>query len=133
MHGHPHPDHVMTMSVPALIAAALAASSLSLVAPRAHAQTLNLTPDQQALHDIYKELIETNTEDSAGVGSGTQASEQIAARFRAAGSQAWDIHLLGPTEDKHAVIVRLHGTGARKPILLLAHLDVVMALPTDWT
>jgi acetylornithine deacetylase/succinyl-diaminopimelate desuccinylase-like protein len=29
--------------------------------------------------------------------------------------------------------VRYHGTGAKKPMILLAHLDVVMALPTDWT
>ncbi len=113
------------------VAAFLAGATLTPVAARAQATTL--TPDQQALHEIYKELIETNTEDSAGVGSVTKAAEQIAARFRAAGYPESDIHLLGPTEDKHAVIVRLHGTGAKKPILLLAHLDVVMALPTDWT
>jgi acetylornithine deacetylase/succinyl-diaminopimelate desuccinylase-like protein len=113
------------------VAAFLAGATLTPVAARAQATAL--TPDQQALHEIYKELIETNTEDSAGVGSVTKAAEQIAARFRAAGYPESDIHLLGPTEDKHAVIVRLHGTGAKKPILLLAHLDVVMALPTDWT
>jgi acetylornithine deacetylase/succinyl-diaminopimelate desuccinylase-like protein len=113
------------------VAAFVAGATLTPVAARAQATTL--TPDQQALHEIYKELIETNTEDSAGVGSVTKAAEQIAARFRAAGYPESDVHLLGPTEDKHAVIVRLHGTGAKKPILLLAHLDVVMALPTDWT
>jgi acetylornithine deacetylase/succinyl-diaminopimelate desuccinylase-like protein len=92
-----------------------------------------LTPEQQSLHDIYKELIETNTEDSAGVGSVTKASEQIAARFRAAGFPDADIHLVGPTPDKQAIVVRYHGTGAQKPLLLLAHLDVVMALPSDWS
>jgi acetylornithine deacetylase/succinyl-diaminopimelate desuccinylase-like protein len=122
----------MRMSIRAFAAAAwLGAVTLSPLAARA--QSMTLTPDQQALHDIYKELVETNTEDSAGVGSVTKASEQIAARFRAAGFPESDIHLLGPTEDKHAVIVRLHGTGTKKPILLLAHLDVVMALPTDWS
>ncbi|MEP7065546.1 MAG: M20/M25/M40 family metallo-hydrolase [Gemmatimonadota bacterium] len=121
------------MSFRALIAAALAASSATIVAPGAPAQTLTLNPEQQALHEIYKELIETNTEDSAGVGSVTKASEQIAARFRAAGFTDSDIHLLGPTEDKHSIVVRLHGTGAKKPLLLIAHLDVVMALPTDWS
>ena len=118
------------------IRASLAAASLfaaTFVAPCVAAQSMTLTRDQQALHDIYKELIETNTEDSAGVGSVTKAAEQIAARFRAAGFPDSDIHLVGPTPDKHAVIVRLHGTGARKPLLLLAHLDVVMALPSDWT
>ncbi|MDQ2766897.1 MAG: M20/M25/M40 family metallo-hydrolase [Gemmatimonadota bacterium] len=111
--------------------AACAALAFSIFAPRVIAQAL--TPEQQQLHEIYKELIETNTEDSAGVGSVTKASDQIAARFRAAGYPESDIHMLGPTDDKHAIIVRLHGTGAKKPLLLLAHLDVVMALPSDWT
>jgi acetylornithine deacetylase/succinyl-diaminopimelate desuccinylase-like protein len=123
----------MKMSLRALSAVALAACSVAYVAPRARAQTLTLNPEQQALHEIYKELVETNTEDSAGVGSVTKASEQIAARFRAAGYPDSDIHLLGPTPDKHSIVVRLHGTGARKPLLLIAHLDVVMALPSDWT
>jgi acetylornithine deacetylase/succinyl-diaminopimelate desuccinylase-like protein len=123
----------MKMSIRALVAAAWLIVPIAIAAPAARAQAATLTPEQQALHDIYKELIETNTEDSAGVGSVTKASEQIAARFRAAGFPDSDIHLLGPTPDKHAVVVRLHGTGARKPLLLLAHLDVVMALPSDWT
>jgi acetylornithine deacetylase/succinyl-diaminopimelate desuccinylase-like protein len=122
----------MRMSIRAFAAATWFVAA-TLTPHAARAQSMTLTPDQQALHDIYKELVETNTEDSAGVGSVTKASEQIAARFRAAGYPESDIHLLGPTEDKHAVIVRLHGTGAKKPILLLAHLDVVMALPTDWS
>ena len=119
----------MKLSIRTSLAAACAA--LSLASPRLIAQAL--TPEQQQLHEIYKELMETNTEDSAGVGSVTKASEQIAARFRAAGYPESDIHLIGPTDDKHAIVVRLHGTGARKPLLLLAHLDVVMALPSDWT
>lgn len=115
-----------------LLALGLAATSL-LAAPCARAQSPTLTAEQQALHEIYKQLIETNTEDSAGVGSVTKASEQLAARFRAAGFPDSDITMVGPTPDKHALIVRYHGTGARKPLMLLAHLDVVMALPTDWT
>ena len=68
----------MKMSLRAVTAAALAICSVAFAAPRARAQ-MTLNPHQQALHDIYKELIETNTEDSAGVGSVTKASEQIAA------------------------------------------------------
>ena len=123
---------MMKMSFRTSLAAACAALSVSIAAPRA-ALAQALTPEQQQLHEIYKELIETNTEDSAGVGSVTKASEQIAARFRAAGFPESDIHVLGPTDDKHAIVVRLHGTGTKKPILLLAHLDVVMALPSDWS
>jgi len=123
----------MMSSARTLLLAAALACALPLGAARARAQSGALTPEQQALHDIYKQLIETNTEDSAGVGSVTKASEQLAARFRAAGFPDSDIHLVGPTPDKHALIVRYHGTGAKKPLMLLAHLDVVMALPTDWT
>jgi acetylornithine deacetylase/succinyl-diaminopimelate desuccinylase-like protein len=93
----------------------------------------DLSPDQRALHEIYKQLVETNTEDSAGVGSVTVATQAIAARFRAAGFPESDIHLLGPTPDKQSLIVRYHGTGARRPLLLLAHVDVVIALPSDWS
>jgi acetylornithine deacetylase/succinyl-diaminopimelate desuccinylase-like protein len=92
-----------------------------------------LTPQQQALHEIYKKLVETNTEDSVGVGSVTAATQPLAERFRAAGFPAEDIHLLGPTPDKQSLVVRYHGTGARKPLLLLAHIDVVIARPTDWS
>ena len=123
----------MKMSIRVFVTTAWLLVGASLAPRTTYAQAMTLNPDQQALHDIYKELIETNTEDSAGVGSVTKASEQIAARFRAAGFPDSDIHVLGPTDDKHAVIVRLHGTGQKKPILLLAHLDVVTALPTDWT
>jgi acetylornithine deacetylase/succinyl-diaminopimelate desuccinylase-like protein len=102
-----------------------------LAAVRAGAQ--QLTPQQQALHEIYKKLVETNTEDSAGVGSVTAATQPLAERFRAAGFPAEDIHLLGPTPDKQSLVVRYHGTGARKPLLLLAHIDVVIARPSDWS
>jgi acetylornithine deacetylase/succinyl-diaminopimelate desuccinylase-like protein len=85
------------------------------------------------LHDIYKQLVETNTEDSAGVGSVTAATQALADKFRAAGFPESDIHLLGPTPDKQALIVRYHGSAARKPLLLLAHVDVVIARPSDWS
>jgi acetylornithine deacetylase/succinyl-diaminopimelate desuccinylase-like protein len=107
---------------------------LALVASHARAQPAPLlTPQQAALHEIYKKLIETNTEDSAGVGSVTAATQPLAERFRAAGFPASDIHLLGPTPDKQSLVVRYHGTGERKPLLLIAHIDVVIARPTDWS
>ncbi len=102
-----------------------------LAAVQAGAQ--QLTPQQQALHEIYKTLVETNTEDSAGVGNVTAATQPLAERFRQAGFPAEDIHLLGPTPDKQSLVVRYHGTGARKPLLLLAHIDVVIARPSDWS
>ena len=90
-----------------------------------------LTPAQQLAHDIYKEMVEINTVDS--VGSTTVAANAIAKRFREAGFPESDMFLGGPKPDKFNLVVRYHGSGARKPLMLLAHLDVVAALKTDWS
>jgi acetylornithine deacetylase/succinyl-diaminopimelate desuccinylase-like protein len=90
-----------------------------------------LTPAQQLAHDIYKELVEINTVDS--VGSTTVAANAVAKRLLDAGFPQTDIFLGGPKPDKYNLVVRYHGTGARKPLLLLAHLDVVAALKADWS
>ena len=83
--------------------------------------------------DIFKQLIEINTTDS--VGSVTAAAEAMAQRFRDAGFPESDIQVLGPTSNDHKknVVVRLHGSGKRKPVLLIGHLDVVEARREDWT
>jgi len=83
------------------------------------------------LHDIYKELLEINTVDS--VGSATLAAQAMQKHFLAAGFPASDVQLFTPKPDKGNLVVRYHGRGARKPLLLLAHLDVVAALRSDWT
>ena len=91
-----------------------------------------LTPEHQAAHDIFKQLIEINTTDTPA-GNVTTAAEAMAARFRAAGFSSEDIHLDGPLPNKKNLVVRLRGRGAGKPVLFLAHLDVVQALPQDWS
>src|SRR5581483_7985492 len=85
----------------------------------------------QLAHDIFKQLIEINTTDS--VGSVTAASEAMAQRFREAGFADSDIVIAGPNDRKKNVVVRLHGSGKHKPVLLIGHLDVVEARPEDWT
>jgi acetylornithine deacetylase/succinyl-diaminopimelate desuccinylase-like protein len=91
-----------------------------------------LPPHQQLAHDIYKELIEINTADS--VGNTTTAANAVAKRFLDAGFPASDIFQGGGRPDKGNVVIRYHGKGGTaKPILLLAHLDVVQALKTDWS
>jgi len=57
----------------------------------------------------------------------------MAARLRAAGFSDKDIFVGGPNSRKGNLVATLHGSGKRKPLLLLAHLDVVEALPEDWT
>ena len=81
--------------------------------------------------EIFKQLIEINTTDS--VGNVTTAAEALATRFRDAGFRAEDVIVDGPNERKKNLVVRLHGSGQQKPILFLAHLDVVEARREDWT
>jgi acetylornithine deacetylase/succinyl-diaminopimelate desuccinylase-like protein len=57
----------------------------------------------------------------------------MAARLRAAGFAGDDVHVFSPAPRKGNLVARLRGSGARKPILLLAHLDVVPANRDDWT
>ncbi len=120
---------------PALAAAAMLAIPLTLSAQilqKAPGAPTTLTPAQQDARAIYKEMVEINTVDS--VGSTTKAAQAVAARFRAAGFPAADIHLVGPASapTKQNLIVRYRGKGRGKPILLLAHLDVVAANRSDW-
>lgn len=91
-----------------------------------------LSPEHQAARDIFKQLIEINTTDTLA-GNVTTAAEAMAARFRAAGWAAEDIHVDGPLPNKKNLVVRLRGRGVGKPILFIAHLDVVQALPQDWS
>ena len=92
-----------------------------------------VTPDQAAFRELYKELVETNTTVSAG--SCTLAAERMATRLKAAGFADQDIQILAP-EDRPKdgnLIAVLHGANPKaKPILLLAHIDVVEAKREDW-
>ena len=90
-----------------------------------------LSAQQQLAFDIYKELIEINT--VTATGDTARAAEAMAARLRSAGFAEADIHVLSPAPRKGNLVARLRGTGARKPILLLAHLDVVPANREDWS
>src|SRR5450432_948220 len=104
-------------------------SVLPVMAGPAAAEALN--PQQQLAFDIYKELVEINT--VTATGDTAKAAEAMAARLRAAGFPEADVHAFSPAPRKGNLVARLHGTGARKPILLLAHMDVVAANPADWS
>ena len=91
-----------------------------------------LTPNQQVARDVYRELIEINT--AVTTGNVTKAAVAMADRFRAAGIPAADVFVGGPRPEKHNVVARIRGRNpAMKPLLLLAHLDVVEALKEDWS
>ena len=102
-----------------------------LIASLAIAQKMPPAAEQQMAHDIYKQLIEINS--SVATSTTTPVAQAMAARFRAAGFPESDIFLGGPVPGKWNLVVRYHGTGAHKPILLLAHTDVVEAKREDWS
>src|SRR4051812_17274304 len=79
------------------------------------------TPKQQAFREIYRELVEINTTDS--VGDSLQAAEAMAARLKAGGIPADDVKVISSGPRKGNLVARLRGSGVRKPILLIAHLD----------
>jgi len=101
----------------------------SLGIPAADSQTADDT--KQLAREIFKQLIEINTTDSAG--NVTAASEAMAERLRGAHFSEKDVIVAGPNESKKNLIVRFRGTGKRKPLLFIGHLDVVEARREDWT
>jgi acetylornithine deacetylase/succinyl-diaminopimelate desuccinylase-like protein len=95
-------------------------------APRA------LAANDQRARDIFEQLININTTGSSG--STTVASNAMARRLLDAGFTAADVQVIGPADSKnHNLVARLRGTGTQKPILLLAHIDVVEAKREDWS
>ncbi len=105
------------------IALALATVGLSL-----QAQTTERDREARA---IFAELIGINTTPDRG--STTPAAQAVARRLLAAGFPAGDVAVVGADSQHQNLVARLRGTGRRRPILLLAHLDVVEALREDWT
>ncbi len=89
-----------------------------------------LPPDAQLFRQIYRELVEINTTESAG--DTVRAAEAMAARLRAGGLPAADIRVLSSGPRKGNLVARLRGTGALRPLLLIAHIDVVEAKAEDW-
>jgi hypothetical protein len=112
----------MRFSLIALLAAVVSASPAS---------AQDAGPHNFEARAILKELVEINTTDSSG--STTKAAEAMAARLKAAGFADADVQVLGPNPRKGNLVARLRGRSAGKPILLLAHLDVVEALKADWS
>lgn len=116
------------MMAGALVALATTASAQVAEPPK------TVRPDQLAFRDLYKELVEINT--TLSVGSCTQAAEAMGARLKAAGFPAEDVKVVvanGHPKEGSLVAI-LKGTDPKsKPMLLLAHIDVVEANRADWT
>lgn len=111
---------------------ALFALVLSFSVQTAFAQSSagTLSPHQQLAREIFREVIEINT--TMNVGS-TKAAEAMAVRLKAAGFPDNDMQLVGPAPQNKNLVVRYRGKGIHRPIVLIAHLDVVEALRQDWS
>ena len=110
----------------------LAATALATLAMGGVAQA-EVRPDQQTFRGLYKELIEINT--TLSVGSCTRAAEAMQTRLKAAGYAGSDLQLIVPPDRPKdgALIAVLKGSNPKlKPIMLLAHIDVVEAKRADW-
>jgi acetylornithine deacetylase/succinyl-diaminopimelate desuccinylase-like protein len=113
------------MSANSRVLSALAAGAISCGAA---AQTLG--PEQKRFHGIYKELVEINTTHSSG--DTTAAAQRMAQHLKSAGFADGDLEIVEPFPKKGNLVARWRGDGTKKPLLLLAHLDVVEALRSDW-
>lgn len=86
--------------------------------------------DLDRFRTLYRELVEINTTES--VGDTHRAAEAMAARLMTGGIPAANVQVFQTAPRKGNLVARLRGSGARKPILLMAHIDVVEAPREDW-
>ena len=110
--------------------AAVCISSVSVAA-----DTPGTRPSDRKAREILEKVISIPTE--LGRAKVPEMAEYLAGEFRAAGFPADDITVLPYTvtgDKTAALIVRYRGTGksGKKPIVVMAHMDVVTARRADW-
>jgi acetylornithine deacetylase/succinyl-diaminopimelate desuccinylase-like protein len=115
----------MRIGVPTMMLGWLACASAS------GAPAVTATPAERAeARELFRMIVEFQT--SAGHGQVPAMAGYLAGRFRAAGFPAQDIEIL-PHGETASLVVRYRGRDPEaRPILLLAHMDVVEAKPEDW-
>ena len=111
-------------------AGAVFGAVILLVMPARRELLAQTSPNDRDARAIFAELVGINTTHDRGT---ARAVHALARRFLAAGFPARDVVIAGPNALRTNLVVRLRGSGARKPILLLAHLDVVEARREDWS
>jgi acetylornithine deacetylase/succinyl-diaminopimelate desuccinylase-like protein len=108
------------------------AISLQLPAP-VRAAGIDYGAGEAGFRELYRELVETNTTLSSG--SCTEAAQKLARRLQAAGMPAASMQVLAPEDHPRSgsLVASYPGRDPKlKPILLLAHIDVVEARREDW-
>jgi acetylornithine deacetylase/succinyl-diaminopimelate desuccinylase-like protein len=109
----------------------LAAAALAVALASAPALAQPRSAHEQLAFDIFKELVEINT--VTATGDTARAADAAAARLRMAGFPAEDVHVFYPAPRKGNLVAKLRGTGARRALILMAHIDVVEARREDWS
>jgi acetylornithine deacetylase/succinyl-diaminopimelate desuccinylase-like protein len=94
------------------------------------ASAADRTLEERLFRSIYQELIEINTTHSEG--DTTAASKAMQQRLIDAGFSSSDTEIIEPFPRKGNLVVRYKGNGTKKPMLLLAHIDVVEAKRSEW-
>jgi carboxypeptidase PM20D1 len=91
---------------------------------------------QRSALETYRHIISIRS--AAGHGRVPEVANYLADQFRDGGFADADVHVLPQTlssgEETASLVVRYEGndSSGREPILLIAHMDVVDALPEDW-
>ncbi len=130
--------------LPTLCTAALTLAAMSCASPPLEAQTetqLNASstdytePYQQRALEIYRDSIAMRT--ARGHEQTPVLAEYLATALRDGGFPEADIHVIpfdSNGENVAALVARYRGDGSsgKKPVLLVAHMDIVDALPVDW-
>lgn len=104
--------------------------SLAVLPGIAAAQQKSPVAQQDLALDVYRELIAIDTTTSSG--DTARAADAMAARLLAAGFARQDVQVFKPAPRKGNLVARLRGSGQKRPMLLVAHLDVVEARREDW-
>jgi acetylornithine deacetylase/succinyl-diaminopimelate desuccinylase-like protein len=127
----PPPSNTPSPSTPATSKSGPTAATSKAPSPANDSSPLSDSAAKQLGRDIYRELVEINT--SPSVGDTYVAAQAMARRLEAAGFPSADVHVFETAPKRGNLVARLRGTGKRKPILLLAHTDVVEAKREDWS
>ena len=119
--------HLVRVSRPLRLAVL---STLVAVAGAVHADGAAVNADQARARAIFEELIGI---DSTHAHGSTGVARAIAARLTQAGFPAADLDLVEPEPGKGSLLVHVRGAGKQPARMVIGHIDVVEALPEDWS
>ncbi len=90
-------------------------------------------PDVDLAREILAQLIAIKSVDD-GSGSSVVVAKAMAKRLTDAGFPPEDVLVTGPSPEVGTLVARYRGDGTGgAPIIVMAHMDVVDALPSDWS